>query len=167
MTLAARHRATPVIFGAIVAFALLNGLAVVFGAAIGSWLPDIVVLSAVAILFALFGAHALKQQDEDEDDDIEEMTSHGLFLTAFLLIAVSEFGDKTQLAVVALSSTYIPFAVWVGATVALAATSILGAIAGITILKKIPIALLHRISGVFFLLLSLFACYRILLVLEL
>ena len=41
MTLAARHRGLPVVLGAIAAFAVLNLLAVVFGAAIAAWLPVI------------------------------------------------------------------------------------------------------------------------------
>jgi len=73
---------------------------------------------------------------------------------------VAEFGDKTQLAVVALSSTQPPAAVWLGATLALVATSALGILAGRTLLKKIPIALLHRISGAFFLILALVAAWQ-------
>ncbi|MER2527510.1 MAG: TMEM165/GDT1 family protein [Candidatus Competibacter denitrificans] len=40
MTLAARHPPAPVLLGAISAFALLNLLAVLFGAAVAAWLPQ-------------------------------------------------------------------------------------------------------------------------------
>ena len=73
---------------------------------------------------------------------------------------MAEFGDKTQLAVVALSSTHAPVAVWFGATAALATTSALGILAGRTLLQKIPLTLLHRISGAFFLVLAVFAAYQ-------
>ncbi len=160
MTLAARHKPMPVLFGAIVAFALLNTLAVIFGAAIASWLPDFVVALTVAILFAVFGVHALLAKAEDDDEMVKEKSGHGLFFTTFLLITVAEFGDKTQLAVVALSSTAVPVAVWVGATTALASTSALGIWAGRTLLKKVPLLLLHRISGTIFLMLSVVAGWR-------
>ncbi|MEQ1531141.1 MAG: TMEM165/GDT1 family protein [Methylococcales bacterium] len=161
MTLASRHRAMPVIFGAIAAFAFLNTLAVVFGAAIASWLPDYLVAATVALLFAAFGIHALRVTDDDDaDEEIKEKSGHSIFFTTFLLITVAEFGDKTQLAVVALSSTAAPLAVWLGSTAALATTSALGVWAGRTILQKVPLALLHRISGVFFLILSILAGYR-------
>ncbi|MDD5113685.1 MAG: TMEM165/GDT1 family protein [Methylobacter sp.] len=160
MTLASRHRAFPVILGAISAFALLNTLAVVFGVAIASWLPDYIVAATVALLFAAFGIHALRMQEDEDDEEVKEKSGHSIFFTTFLLITVAEFGDKTQLAVVALSSTAIPLAVWLGSTVALASTSALGVLAGRTILQKIPLALLHRISGVIFLGLSGFAGYR-------
>ena len=160
MTLASRHRASPVLLGAIAAFAFLNCLAVVFGVAIASWLPEYVVSATVAVLFAVFGLHSLRMQAEDEDDEVKEKSGHSIFFTTFLLITVAEFGDKTQLAVVALSSTAVPLAVWLGATVALATTSALGILAGRTVLKKVPLVLLHKISGIIFLLLSLFAAYR-------
>ncbi|MDD4905370.1 MAG: TMEM165/GDT1 family protein [Methylobacter tundripaludum] len=160
MTLASRHRAMPVLLGSIAAFAFLNTLAVMFGIAIASWLPAYIVATIVAILFAAFGIHSLRVEMEDENEEIKEKSGHSIFFTTFLLITVAEFGDKTQLAVVGLSSTAAPIAVWLGSTVALASTSALGILAGRTILQKVPLVLLHRISGTIFLVLSVFAGYR-------
>ncbi|MFA5018544.1 MAG: TMEM165/GDT1 family protein [Methylobacter sp.] len=160
MTLASRHRAMPVLLGAIAAFAFLNTLAVMFGIAIASWLPAYIVATIVAILFAAFGIHSLRVEMEDENEEVKEKSGHSIFFTTFLLITVAEFGDKTQLAVVGLSSTAAPIAVWLGSTVALASTSALGILAGRTILQKVPLVLLHRISGTIFLMLSVFAGYR-------
>lgn len=160
MTLAARHRAAPVIWGAIAAFALLNTLAVVFGVAIANWLPEYVIAATVAVLFTVFGILALRVEEPDDDEEVQEKSGHGIFFTTFLLITVAEFGDKTQLAVVALSSTAVPLAVWLGSTLALVSTSALGVLAGRTILQKIPLTLLHRISGSIFLILAAIAAYR-------
>jgi putative Ca2+/H+ antiporter (TMEM165/GDT1 family) len=161
MTLAARHRAMPVILGAVAAFTFLNTLAVVFGVAIANWLPDYVVSGVVSVLFLVFGIHALRANgDDDDEESLIEKSSHNIFFTTFLLIAVAEFGDKTQLAVVALSSTQIPLGVWLGSTAGLAFTSILGCIAGRTILQKLSLVGLHKISGAFFILLAIFAGYR-------
>ncbi len=159
MTLAARHRATPILLGAIASFAFLNSLAVIFGAAIASWFPDYIVSATVAVLFAVFGIHALLIDEEDEEEVVEK-SGHSLFFTTFLLITVAEFGDKTQLAVVALSSTALPVAVWIGATSALILTSTLGVIAGRTVLQKCPLTLLHKISGIIFLILAMLAGYN-------
>ncbi len=160
MVLATRHRAFPIILGAVFAFALLNALAVMFGMAIANWLPEVYVSLTVAILFAVFGIHALRLKEDGDKENIAEKNNHSVFLTTFLLITIAEFGDKTQIAVVALSSTSIPLAVWIGATIALATTSALGVWAGRTILQKIPLKLLHQISGIFFLLLAIYAAYN-------
>jgi len=62
--------------------------------------------------------------------------------------------------VVALSSTSIPVAVWIGATAVLVTASALGIWAGRTVLQRIPITFIHRVSGAVFILLSLFAAYN-------
>ncbi len=161
MTLAARHRGLPVVIGAIAAFAILNLLAVLFGAAVAAWLPEWIVVLAVAVLFAGFGISALRYKEEAGDEDVEEKPGHGIVATTFLLIFLAEFGDKTQIAVAGLGSTENPLAVWAGATIALAITSILGVFAGRKLLNRLPLLWIHRISGVFFLLLAIFAVTRL------
>lgn len=135
-------------------------LAVLFGVAIASWMPDYIVAALVSVLFAFFGLQSLFFNDNEQGSEIQEKSGHNLFLTTFLLITVAEFGDKTQLAIIALSSTAMPLAIWIGATLALATTSILGVIAGRTLLKKIPLTLLHYLSGLFFLILAGIAAYH-------
>ncbi|MEN8261468.1 MAG: TMEM165/GDT1 family protein [Pseudomonadota bacterium] len=160
MTLAARHRGWPILFGALAAFALLNLGAVLFGAVVGTLVPRNIVAIAVAVMFAGFGIHAILAKEDDGSEEIREKSSHGIFLTTFLLIFVAEFGDKTQIAVAGLSSAAIPASVWLGATLALGTTSALGIWAGRTILQRFPVVLLHRIGGILFLALAAFAAYE-------
>lgn len=160
MALASKHRPVPVILGAVAAFALLNGLAVGFGKVIANWFPEYVIAGMVALLFVVFGIQALRTVIEDENEEIREKSGHGIFFTTFLLITFAEFGDKTQLAVVALSSTGNPVGVWLGSTLALATTSALGVLAGRTLLQKIPLELLHKIGGIIFLMLAGFAAVK-------
>ncbi len=161
MTLASRHRGLPVALGAIVAFAVLNLLAVLFGAAVAAWLPGWLVALAVAVLFAAFGISALRYREEEDDEEIEEKPGHGIFATTFLLIFLAEFGDKTQIAVAGLGSTGSAAAIWTGATLALATTSLLGIVAGRRLLNRLPLVWIHRVSGVFFLLLAAFAATKV------
>lgn len=162
MTLAARHRGLPVVLGAVAAFAILNLLAVLFGAAVAAWLPEWVVTLAVTLLFAAFGISALRYQEEAEDEEVEEKPGHGIFATTFLLIFLAEFGDKTQIAVAGMGSTTDTAPVWLGATLALSCTSILGVLAGRKFLHKLPLVWIHRISGLFFLALAAYAISRLL-----
>ena len=65
----------------------------------------------VAVMFGTFGLHALYKQDDSESEDVEERSGHGIFLTTLLLIFVAEFGDKTQIAVAGLASSFSPMPV--------------------------------------------------------
>jgi len=160
MTLAARHRHWPVILGATTAFLVLNALAVLFGAGVAAWIPERVTAGLVAVLFGAFGIHALYKQDDGESEEVTERSGHGIYLTTLLLIFVAEFGDKTQIAVAGLAGSFDPFPVWLGATAALVIISVLGVWAGRTVLQRLPLLWLHRISGGVFLLFALLAAWR-------
>lgn len=168
MTLAARHgRALPVLYGAVAAFAILNGLAVAFGTTLAGWLPQTWVLAAMAVLFGAFGVHSLMNGSEEEgDEDGPRITGHGLFVTSFLMIFVAEFGDKTQISVAGLAGLYPSIPVWLGATFALVLTSAAGVLAGKTVLRRLPILWLHRFAGGLFVGLSLLAAWRLWAMLE-
>lgn len=164
MTLAACHHHRPVLAGAIAAFAVLNILAVVFGTAVAHWVPEPILAAAIAILFAVFGVLSLQNNAGDETEELRklrERSTHGVFATTFLILFLAEMGDKTQLAVAGMAGTLPPVPVWIGATLALITTSALGIIIGRKLLRRIPVRRLHRISGVFFLLIAAFAVTRI------
>jgi putative Ca2+/H+ antiporter (TMEM165/GDT1 family) len=160
MTLAARHSRLMVLLGATLAFSVLNLLAVLFGAAVAAWLPDRLVATIVALLFAAFGLHALVSEDRLNNGDEIEKPGYGVLLTTTLLIFAAEFGDKTQLAVAGLAGSTDPAAVWLGATVALVVVSAAGVWAGSVLLRRFPHAWLQRISGCIFLLFALAAALR-------
>ncbi len=160
MTLAARHRHWPVLAGAVSAFVLLNTLAVTFGAALAHWMPERLLAVAVAGLFGVFGILALMAEDGEEDEKAGERPGHGIFVATFLMILLAEMGDKTQIAVAGMAGTLPAMPVWIGATLALAATSALGVVLGRKLLRRLPLRRLHQVSGVFFLLLAAFALTR-------
>ncbi|MBF0587523.1 MAG: TMEM165/GDT1 family protein [Magnetococcales bacterium] len=161
MTLAARHRGLPVLAGVSLAFIILNVLAVAFGASVAAWVPEWVVALAVGLLFGVFGIQMLRGDDEEEDDEeITEKSGRSVLITTFILIFVAEFGDKTQIAVAALSGSYDPVSVWIGGTVALIFISALGIVAGSKLLSKIPEETLHRVSGIFFLILAVLSLWK-------
>ncbi len=161
MTLASRHRGLPVALGAIAAFAVLNLLAVMFGAAVSAWLPAWVVTLAVGLLFAVFGIAALRFNEEEDDEKIIEQAGKSIFATTFLMIFLAEFGDKTQIAVAGLGSTGTGVPVWLGSTLALSTTSLLGIYAGQRFVGRLPLKWIHRVSGVLFLILAMLALSRL------
>ncbi len=155
MTLASKHRSTPVAIGAISAFMLLNIVAVTVGNSLTHFIPHTLITLIAAVLFVLFGVHSLfSNNNENDADNMPTKTSRSIAITTFIMIFVAELGDKTQLAVVTLSTTHMTLAVWVGATLALILTSLLGIYAGRTFLANLNMARLNKASGIFFLVLA-------------
>lgn len=160
MTLSARYRALPVLVAAVLAFSLLNLLAVTVGATLSLWLPQWVVLAVVVLLFLWFGVVSLRAEDEDEEEETVKVGKHLVF-SVFSLIFLAELGDKTQLAVAGLGSVEAALPVWIGSTAALITTSVLGVIAGRTVLQRLPLVWVHRVSGVIFILFALLAAVEL------
>lgn len=158
MTLAARFRGLPVFLGATTAFGLLNGLAVIFGAALVAWIPKNYLIIGVSLLFASFGFQSLRtargHDGSEEHEPPPSQTDRNIFLTAFLMIFLAELGDKTQIATAGLAVTASPFPVWIGATLGEAFTNMLAIVVGQKLLQRVPIKTVQKVSGLFFLLLA-------------
>jgi len=74
-----------------------------------------------------------------------------VLLTTFGVIFLAEMGDKTQLAAMTMASqTKRPWAVFVGATLALAAVSALGIIVGSVIGDYVPLIWVKRVAALSF-----------------
>jgi len=161
MTLASRCSGRAVLAGAVAAFILLNAAAVSAGAALYAVLPPFLLQLVVALLFAFFAFNTFRSHPEQMQERIEARGSRGVFAAAFMLTVVSELGDKTQIAVAGLGGTLHPAGVWLGATLALTVTTLVGVVAGKSVLKRVPINVLHRLSGVLFAALALVTFVRI------
>jgi putative Ca2+/H+ antiporter (TMEM165/GDT1 family) len=151
MTLAHRYRAVSVIAGTFAAFALLNLLAVVVGQALSELIPQQLVLLVAGTLFLYFGYRAWQDAGNAEGQGTDPRPDGGGLVVSFSMILVAEFGDKTQLAVVALAAgTGEIWAVFAGGTLALWAVSLLGILFGATVLRSVPRHWVHRIAAVMF-----------------
>jgi putative Ca2+/H+ antiporter (TMEM165/GDT1 family) len=74
-----------------------------------------------------------------------------VLLTTFGIIFLAEMGDKTQLAAMTMSAqTKKPWAVFIGASLALAAVSALGVIVGGVLGEYLPLEWVKRIAAVAF-----------------
>jgi len=161
MSLAARYRHWPVLVGAFAGFMVLNTMAVILGAGLSQWLPESILAGMVAVLFAIFGILSLRAGDEEKEEAIAELNGHGILITTFLMILLAEMGDKTQIAVAGMAGTMPAIPVWIGATLALFSTTALGVLAGQKLLRRFPARHVHRISGLFFLVLAGYALSRV------
>lgn len=74
-----------------------------------------------------------------------------IFGTAFLTLFLAELGDKTQLAVIAMTAkTESKFAVFLGASFALVLVSLLGVLLGGVLSQYVPTEWIQRIAAVVF-----------------
>jgi len=74
-----------------------------------------------------------------------------VLLTTFGVIFLAEMGDKTQLAAMTMAAqSKKPWAVFIGASVALAAVSALGIIVGSVIGDYVPLEWVKRVAAVAF-----------------
>jgi len=78
-----------------------------------------------------------------------------VLLTTFGIIFLAEMGDKTQLAAMTMAAqTKRPWAVFIGASLALAAVSALGVIVGSVIGDYVPLIWVKRTAAVAFILIG-------------
>jgi putative Ca2+/H+ antiporter (TMEM165/GDT1 family) len=74
-----------------------------------------------------------------------------VLLTTFGIIFLAEMGDKTQLAAMTLAAdTKKPWAVFIGASLALAAVSAIGVLVGGVVGQYVPLEWVKRVAAVAF-----------------
>lgn len=103
VVLAQAGRAPPlrVVLEASAAFALLSAVAVLAGATVARFAPPAIIALASGALFLAFGVLALAAARRPRPDEERPARPGG----TFVLVLVSELGDKTQLATAALAAS--------------------------------------------------------------
>jgi putative Ca2+/H+ antiporter (TMEM165/GDT1 family) len=86
-----------------------------------------------------------------------------VFLSTFALLFVAELGDKTQLAVISMTSKHgRPWPVFIGATAALALVTLLGVVCGEAICRIVPESLLTKVSAGVFVVMGVLMWFKVL-----
>jgi putative Ca2+/H+ antiporter (TMEM165/GDT1 family) len=151
LILASRYRPRYVFAGAAAGFLVQVVIAVAAGGAL-SLLPHRAVQAVTAVAF-LVGAVLLWRQKPVDDEDIKRDSSRNAFwpvaMTSFIVVALAEFGDLTQILTATLAAKYHdPLGVGVGAALALWTAAGLAVIVGWKLLKVIPFTWLTRGAAV-------------------
>jgi putative Ca2+/H+ antiporter (TMEM165/GDT1 family) len=154
LTLALRYGGRPVLAGAFLAFALLSGSAAIVGKGLGELLDQDLITRISAWVFIAFGIYMLIKKKEEEGEEARPSARAG-FAAAFGMIAISEMGDKTQIATLLLSVKYQSFiAVFLGSLAALTCATLLGVLVAGRLHKVIPVKYISPLSGGLFILLG-------------
>jgi len=172
LVLATRYKPLPVWIGVSVAFLVQTVVAVTLGGLIGE-LPRMPVEIFAALMFMVGGLILIRgagKADVEEAETEHEFEAkakagiHGWQVvgTSFLVLFVAEWGDLSQLLTVGLVVKYQDrVSVAVGAFLALATVSALGAVLGRTLLRWIKLATIRRIGGGVCLLLAILSLMQV------
>jgi Predicted membrane protein len=136
MAFATRYKARVVLAGVLVA-TLLNHL---FAVALGDYLTNFIPLRQIqliaALSFIIFGLWTLRGDTLEGEDQKVYFTP---FWTVTIAFFIAEMGDKTQLAAIALAAKYESVLhVWIGTTIGMMISNIIGITIGVVLGKKIP-----------------------------
>ena len=98
---------------------------------------------------------------EKEDKNTEKRFS-SIFITSFTTIFIAELGDKTQIATLMLSAeSGKPIIVFLGSSLALISSSLVGVLIGKWLSKKISPSKFAFFTGLLMLIISIFLAYDI------
>jgi Ca2+/H+ antiporter, TMEM165/GDT1 family len=158
LVLATRYRPLLVWIGVTAAFLVQTVVAVLFGGLI-SRLPETPVHILVAVLFLVAGILLIRgasKADAEEAETEEEFAAKAAadapgwhaVTTSFVILFLAEWGDLSQLATAGfVARRGEPLSVGIGAFLALAIVSALGALLGRALLKRLRLAVIRRIGG--------------------
>lgn len=132
---AARYRPWLVVGGVAIAAFVMLGASSLLGAALGAALPESAVAIGGGLLFLGFGVVTLRDDEDDEAEELEGLRRGSVLLGVTLAFVVAEFGDKTMIATLALAGNQAALPTWIGAAlgmtlasgIAIALTRVVGA----------------------------------------
>jgi len=142
------------LLGVVLAFAVADGLAIVFGDFIARVLPLDYIKVGAGIVFIVFGIMTFMSLSKEESGETGNIRNP--FFSAFGLVLISEMGDKTQIATGLFATQYNPYLVFAGVMTALAALSVMAIYVGKILVGKIDKKKLSIAAGTIFLLIGLF-----------
>jgi Ca2+/H+ antiporter, TMEM165/GDT1 family len=160
--LATRYRPVPLLLGITAAFMAKISVAVLF-ASLLEQLPPAVAAGISAVTF--FAMTILLWRQKPDAGKSEAMSVHPwprVTLLSFSLVFFAEWGDIGQITAAALAIRYHdPFAVWLGATLALVTKGILAMTVGTTLRRHVPAQRLRYVAISLCLLMGVMATLRV------
>jgi putative Ca2+/H+ antiporter (TMEM165/GDT1 family) len=118
LAFATRYPWQPIVAGVVIAAAVIQGLSVLVGAAVGAILPDTVVSLVSGAAFLAVAAWTLLGEDDEGErpSSTRQLAGTALVLTVAGTFIASELGDKTMLATFALAANQGALPTWIGST---------------------------------------------------
>ncbi|MQW91894.1 UPF0016 domain-containing protein [Acinetobacter wanghuae] len=160
LLLAAKFRKpAPILFAIFLATVVNHGISAILGQWITTVLSETVLLWIVSLGFIAMAAWMLIPDElDDESESINKWQKYGVFGATFVLFFLAEIGDKTQVATVALAARFDSIG-WVtlGTTLGIMLVNAPAVFIGNKLAEKLPIALIHKIGALVFLIIGIAA----------
>lgn len=153
LTMACRYPPLQVLAGAMLAFAVVVGLAVGVGGIVASYVPHTLAAILSGAFFIAVGIFTYYRKKEHN----EACEGKAGFFQTLTMVFFAEFGDKTQLAAMFLAASLgYPLAVFAGAMMALLINQILAVYLGSQFIARINPRYIRIGSAVLFVTIGLF-----------
>ncbi|OGS51450.1 MAG: hypothetical protein A3K65_06375 [Euryarchaeota archaeon RBG_16_68_12] len=151
ISLATKHRPLPIIAGAALGETAVTAIGVGVGAAIVAVVPVVALKLASGALFIGIGLWNLLAKEKEATAESEGRVARNPFLATLGLAFLAELGDKTMLAVIALSgSLAAPVSVFAGASLALLTIAVVSVALGRVLKRYITARWLRVVSATLF-----------------
>jgi putative Ca2+/H+ antiporter (TMEM165/GDT1 family) len=149
-----------VLLATMIALATSSTIAVILGFILSATFPVEIITYVSGILFLGLGIFTLiKSNSEIPDTCDNPSTLFGMFSLVFL----SELGDKSQIAILALAAqSLFPIIVFTGAIIGFLIVNSLGVLAGSHVAERIPLKVVKKIVGIIFIFFGLLVIFGIL-----
>jgi putative Ca2+/H+ antiporter (TMEM165/GDT1 family) len=134
------------------AFALVDGIAILLGTWITSIIPINYLKTISGIIFIIVGLLMIFKKDNDGD---RRALNYHIFITGFLLITITEWGDKTQISAALFAIQYNPILVFIGTITALSVLSVVAIFFGKIISKRVDNNIITKIGGIIFIIIGI------------
>lgn len=159
LAFATRYPWRPVVAGVVLAAAVIQGVSVLVGVAVGAVLPETLVAVVAGVAFLAVAAWTLLGSDEDAAEEgrarVRPLVGMALVLTVAGTFVAGELGDKTMLATFALAASQGPIPTWIGSTLGEVAANLVAVAVGRQVgarlspkVVRIGSALLFAVAGV-------------------
>ena len=140
------------LIGVILAFLIVDGIAIAAGSWITSIIPIRIVKMISGIMFIVFGLVMLIRKEKDDE---QKKFYTNAFISGFVLILFAEWGDKTQIASALFATKYNMVMVLCGTMIALTLVSIMAVYFGKFIADRINKKVLTRVAAALFIIMGL------------
>jgi Ca2+/H+ antiporter, TMEM165/GDT1 family len=160
LVLASRGHARSVWLGAASAFLVHVVIAVTIGVGLFHLVPHRALELVVAAMFLTGAIFALRETDDDETALVErEIATHRqVYVTAFLVVFIAEWGDLTQILTANFAAQYhSSLSVGVGALLALWSVALIAVAGGKSLVRFINVVVLRRCMAAVLIVLSVVA----------